>query len=140
MGETRDDVIFELGQLCVSHHIVSEVGMVTNPVREREKLAPTAIGEGIALPHCRVGQVNRAIVLCGLLRHPVDWDAPDGRPVDLVFLVLSPETHPEDHLKAIQTISLALKQGNFRSGLDAAFAAGKVSEFLAGYDDAAHAS
>ncbi len=130
VGQTRDDVIFELARYCVTRHIVPEVGMVTNPVREREKLAPTAIGQGLALPHCRVGQVGRAVVVCGLLEHPVDWNAPDGQPVDTVFLVLSPQARPEEHLEALQTISLALREGNLQVGLRRALAEGSLAEFL----------
>ncbi len=130
VGQTKDDVIFELARYCVTKGIVPEVGLVTNPVREREKLAPTAIGEGLALPHCRVGEVARAVVVCGLLDHPVDWDAPDGKPVDTVFLVLSPQARPEEHLEALQTISLALRQPGFRSGLRSALAGGRLAEFL----------
>ncbi len=129
-AETRDDAIFELGQFCVKEQIVPEIGIVANPVREREKLAPTAIGSGIALPHCRLGTVDRTIVVCGLLRHPVDWNAPDGQPVDLVFLLLSPDEQPEEHLKAIRTISLALQKTGFIEGLKQAAAEKNAEGYL----------
>ncbi len=111
---TRDDVIRELGRYCESTGIVPEAGIVTNSVTEREKLASTAIGEGVALPHFRTGLVDRTVAVCGILDSPVDWDAPDGKPVSLVFLLLSPEERPEEHLKAIRTISLALQKEGFR--------------------------
>ncbi len=130
VAERRDDVIFELARFCVTQGIVPEVGMITNPVREREKLASTAIGDGVALPHCRTGQVGRAVVVCGLLDQPVDWEGPFGSPVDTVFLVLSPQERPEEHLEAVQSISLALLKSDFRAAVRRALDAGDLEGFL----------
>ena len=136
MAGTRDDAIFELGQFCVKQRIIPEIGMLTNPVREREILASTAIGGGIALPHCRTQAVKRTVAVCGLLQRPVDWNAPDEQPVDLVFLLLSPEEYPEEHLEALRTISLALQSSDFRTGLKCAVADGTAADYLRGLSDA----
>ncbi len=129
-ASTRDDVIHDLGRYCERTGIVPETGIVTNSVTEREKLASTAIGEGVALPHFRTGLVDRTVAVCGILDSPVDWDAPDGKPVRLVFLLLSPEERPEEHLKAIRTISLALQKPDFISELKDAVTEGRMEEYL----------
>ncbi|MCD6497852.1 MAG: cation:proton antiporter [Deltaproteobacteria bacterium] len=136
MAQTRDDAIFELGTFCVSQRIIPEVGILTNPVREREKLASTAIGDGIALPHFRTGLLKRTVVVCGLLQHPVDWNAPDHQPVDLVFLLISPEQYPEEHLEAIRAIGLALRKPDFRDGLTQAVADGTTAAYLKSFTEA----
>ena len=112
-ASSRKDAIVELGQYCVDKKLVTEPGIVVNPVNEREKLASTAIGEGVALPHCRLGNIAHTIVVAGFFKEAVDWNAPDRKNVDLVFLLISPDEHPEDHLRAMQTISLVLMKPGF---------------------------
>jgi PTS system nitrogen regulatory IIA component len=76
---------------------------------EREKLGTTGVGDGIAIPH---GKLNSLDKLCGLfarLERPVDFDAIDERPVDLIFLLLAPESAGADHLKALARVSRLLR-------------------------------
>ncbi len=129
----RKDAILELGKYCVDNGIVSELGIVVNPVNEREKLVSTAIGSGVALPHCRIGNLQNTLVVFGLLENPVDWDSPDKMPVDLVFLLLSPEEHPEEHLKAMRTIGLALRNPGFIAGLKQSFTEKNTADYLENY-------
>ena len=117
MATTREQAVFELSQLFVKEHIVHETKIITDAVLEREKLASTAIGDGVALPHCRIASIETTKVACGLLRNPVDWDAPDDQPVDLIFLIITPDRFPEQHLQAIRTIGHALKIPDFNAEL-----------------------
>ncbi len=126
----RKDAIAELGKYCADAKLVSESGIVVNPVSEREKLASTAIGEGVALPHCRLGNLDHTIAVAGYMEEAVDWSAPDGKAVDLVFLLLSPDERPEEHLKAMSTISLALMEPGFIEALKKSFEQGTGREFL----------
>ena len=76
---------------------------------EREKLGTTGVGDGIAIPH---GKLNSLGKLCGLfarLERPVEFDAIDERPVDLIFLLLAPESAGADHLKALARVSRLLR-------------------------------
>ena len=76
---------------------------------EREKLGTTGVGDGIAIPH---GKLNSLDKLCGLfarLERPVEFDAIDERPVDLIFLLLAPESAGADHLKALARVSRLLR-------------------------------
>ena len=127
---SRIDAIKELGEYCVSMELVSEAGIVVNPVREREKFASTAIGEGVALPHCRMGHLEHTIVVAGFFKEAVDWNAPDGKNVDLVFLLLSPDSRPEDHLKAMSTISLSLMKPGYIDALKESFTQDRGVGFL----------
>ena len=76
---------------------------------ERERLGSTGIGGGIAIPHARLATVARPCGLFARLGHPVDFDAIDDRPVDLVFLLVAPEGAGADHLKALARVSRLLR-------------------------------
>ncbi len=136
MATTREEAIFELAQTMVRSGIISETAIITNSLLEREKLASTAIGNGVAFPHCRIASIDRTVATCGIIGHPVEWNAPDGKPVDLLFLILTPEEHPEQHLKAIKTIATALRQDHFRENIDNALRQQNVEQWLHKLDTA----
>jgi len=76
---------------------------------EREKLGSTGMGQGIAIPHGRISGIEKMTGLFAQLDHPVDFDAMDDQPVDLVFLLLAPEGAGADHLKALARVSRVLR-------------------------------
>src|SRR5882724_2848083 len=76
---------------------------------EREKLGSTGMGQGIAIPHGRVPGIGKMTGVFVQLDHPVDFDAMDDQPVDLVFLLLAPEGAGADHLKALARVSRVLR-------------------------------
>jgi PTS system nitrogen regulatory IIA component len=76
---------------------------------ERERLGSTGIGGGIAIPHGRMGTLAKPCGLFARLAHPVDFDAIDDRPVDVVFLLLAPEGAGADHLKSLARVSRLLR-------------------------------
>lgn len=77
---------------------------------QREKLGSTAIGSGIAIPHGKLPKLDRLFGLFARLDRPVDFEALDGQPVDLVFLLLAPETAGADHLKALARVARLLRE------------------------------
>ena len=72
---------------------------------QRERLGTTGIGQGIAIPHGRVAGLTHLVGLFCRLARPVDFDALDGEPVDLVFVLLAPEDAGADHLRALARIA-----------------------------------
>ena len=76
---------------------------------ERERLGSTGIGSGIAIPHGRLPGLDKPVGLFARLAHPIDFDAIDDRPVDIVFLLLAPEGAGADHLKALARVSRLLR-------------------------------
>lgn len=74
-------------------------------VRTREAAFPTALGDGIALPHARTAHVDGVRLAAGVMRSPIPFGAADGNPVDLFFLVLSPANAPSEHLKVLRVLS-----------------------------------
>lgn len=129
-ASNRASVIDNLGSYLVSKKLVNEKQEVIDAVMEREFLMSTAIGNGIAIPHCRLSSVEKSAVVCALLTSPVIWDAPDKKPVDLVFLIVTPMENPEVYLHNLRTISTTLKGTTFRDDIRIAFYENKVEEYL----------
>ena len=75
-----------------------------NALMERERLGSTGLGEGVAVPHCRLDCSRLMGALLSLTR-PVSFDAPDGRPVDLLFILIAPEDEPSAHLEALAAVA-----------------------------------
>src|SRR6266498_286737 len=73
-------------------------------LQQREKLGSTGVGNGIAIPHGKLPKLNKLFGLFARLERPVDFEALDGQPVDLVFLLLAPEAAGADHLKALARV------------------------------------
>jgi PTS system nitrogen regulatory IIA component len=76
---------------------------------QREKLGSTAVGNGIAIPHGKLPNLTRLFGLFARLDRPVDFEALDGQPVDLIFLLLAPEGAGADHLKALARVARLLR-------------------------------
>lgn len=76
---------------------------------ERERLGTTGVGHGIAIPHGKLAGLNKLYGLFARLDHPIDFDAIDEVPVDLIFVLLAPEAAGADHLKALARVSRLLR-------------------------------
>jgi PTS system nitrogen regulatory IIA component len=76
---------------------------------ERERLGSTGVGQGIAIPHGRLSDIRTISGVFARLESPIDYDAVDRQPVDLVFMLLAPEGAGADHLKALARVSRLLR-------------------------------
>jgi PTS system nitrogen regulatory IIA component len=79
---------------------------------QREKLGSTGVGNGIAIPHGKLPKLGRLFGLFARLERPIDFEALDSQPVDLVFLLLAPEAAGADHLKALARVARLLRDPN----------------------------
>jgi PTS system nitrogen regulatory IIA component len=77
---------------------------------QRERVGSTAVGRGIAIPHGRLAGLQRIVSVFARLEQPVDFEAPDEEPVDLIFVLLAPEQAGADHLKALARVSRLLRE------------------------------
>ena len=92
---------------------------VTDGLLAREKLGSTAMGSGVAIPHARVAKLDRICAVFARLDKPVDFEAPDGQGVDLMFTLLAPEEAGADHLRALARVSRLLREDAMRDKLRA---------------------
>ncbi len=79
---------------------------------QREKLGSTGVGNGVAIPHGKLPKLGRLFGLFARLEGPIDFEALDGQPVDLIFLLLAPEAAGADHLKALARVARLLRDPN----------------------------
>jgi nitrogen PTS system EIIA component len=76
---------------------------------QRERLGSTGVGNGIAIPHGKLPKLERLFGVFARLERPIDFDAMDGQPVDLMFVLLAPESAGADHLKGLSRVARALR-------------------------------
>src|SRR5487761_2184386 len=98
---------------------------------QREKLGSTAVGNGIAIPHGKLPKLGRLFGLFARLERPIDFEALDGQPVDLIFLLLAPEGAGADHLKALARIARLLRDQDVAKKLRASRDAPAIYSVLA---------
>lgn len=103
-GNSKKQILQDL-----SVHVARVAGLsdrlIFETLLQRERLGTTGIGQGIAVPHGRIGGLNRLVGFFAQLARPVDFEALDGEPVDLVFVLLAPEDAGADHLQALARIA-----------------------------------
>ena len=92
-------------------------GVVFDAVMKRERLGSTGVGEGVAIPHARIEGLNKACGVFARLEAPVDFDAIDDEPCDLVFMLLAPMGDGADHLRALARVSRVMRQDALRKAL-----------------------
>jgi nitrogen PTS system EIIA component len=83
--------------------------VILDILTQREKLGSTGVGNGIAIPHGKLPKLNKLFGLFARLERPIDFEALDGQPVDLVLLLLAPEGAGADHLKALARVARLLR-------------------------------
>ena len=93
---------------------------IFNTLLQRERLGSTGIGEGVAIPHGKLPNLERLFGLFARLDRPIDFEAIDGEPVDMLFLLLAPEGAGADHLKALARIARALREPGIHDRIRAA--------------------
>ena len=86
---------------------------------QRDRLGSTGVGNGIAIPHGKLARVDKIFGVFARLDRPIDFDAQDGAPVDLIFMLLAPESAGADHLKALARIARVLRDPAFTARLRA---------------------
>ncbi len=106
-----------LSELLVNQHPELDPVDVFESLINRERLGSTGLGKGIALPHGRMKQGKQAIAAFMQLRDSVDFDAPDGRPVDLLFALLVPPESSEEHLEILALLSEMFRDPELRDQL-----------------------
>ncbi|MEL6374947.1 MAG: PTS IIA-like nitrogen regulatory protein PtsN [Pseudomonadota bacterium] len=105
---------------------------------QRERLGSTGMGQGIAIPHGKLPQLSSILCIFARLSQPIDFDALDDEPVDLIFLLLAPEHAGADHLKALARISRLLREPDMSERLRSARDRGELFRLLTAHE--AHAA
>jgi len=116
-SETKTEVIGELVNILIQGGKRIDPTKTADILIQREKLGTTGIGDGVAIPHGKISDLDEIIVAFGRSLKGVAFDSVDGKPVKLFFLLLAPENSAGQHLKVLAQISKMLKTPNFRKKL-----------------------
>ncbi|MCZ8283429.1 MAG: PTS sugar transporter subunit IIA [Aquidulcibacter sp.] len=127
-AQTKNEVLLAMAEAAVTAYSV-DLSATLESTLERERLGSTGVGEGVAIPHARLKGLKAPAAVLALLDPPINFEAPDGRPADIVVLLLSPEEAGADHLKALARISRLLRRQDIRDGLRAARSAAAIHAF-----------
>lgn len=118
-ADSKDIILSRLSELFAKVYDLDHQAVLTR-ITEREKLGSTGFGRRIAIPHARMAGLTKPVAVFMRLNAPVEFDAADGRPVDLVFGLLSPDEAGATHLHALAAISRMMRDERMRDSLIAA--------------------
>lgn len=116
-SENKDDVINELIDLLKGDERVIDLEEVRKCVFDREKIMSTGVGKGFAIPHGKTNSVNDIVAVFGKSKKPIEYNALDGEPVNLVFLMIGKDTLVSKHIKLLSRISRLMNNDEFREKL-----------------------
>ena len=129
-SQTKDDLLRELVAVAAAPAGQPARDDVLRAVREREAVLSTGIGHGVAIPHGKSSAVGDLRMAAGRAAAPVDFDALDGQPVSLFFLLVGPESAAGPHIKALSRISRLVRKDEVRDKLVAAQTAQEFMDAL----------
>ncbi len=112
--------VFEQAGMLFESHLGLARSVVFDSLFAREKLGSTGLGQGIAIPHGRIKGLKQGAGAFLRLATPVPFDSPDGRPVNLLFILLVPEQATEEHLQILSELAQRFSERPFRDKLMAA--------------------
>lgn len=110
-------VIAELTGILEAAGRVRDGAALADSIIERENIASTGIGHGIAIPHCLTGLADRTVMAFGRSEAGIPFDAADNKPARLIFLLAGPRTATVEHLKLLSKLSRLLTEESFREAL-----------------------
>jgi PTS system nitrogen regulatory IIA component len=113
---------------------------IFDAILQRERLGSTGVGQGVAIPHGKQRSLEKLVGVFARLVRPIEFDALDEQPVDLVFLLLAPESAGADHLKALARIARVLRDGNVAQKLRLAPNEAGIYSILANPAQGSHAA
>jgi len=112
--------VFEQAGMLFENRLGLARSIIFDSLFAREKLGSTGLGQGVAIPHGRIKGLKQAVGAFMRLATPVPFDSPDGRPVDLLFVLLVPEQATEQHLQILSELAQNFSDRAFREKLHAA--------------------
>jgi len=138
-ADSRHAVLRQLSE-ALTERTGIDSRIILEAVTLRERLGSTGVGDGVAIPHARLAGIDTPIGAFARLATPVDFEAVDETPCDLVFMLLAPETEGSAHLKALAQVSRVFRQNTFRHELRDASDSGTMTSLLLGQIKRGHAA
>lgn len=125
-GESKEEIINELIDLFKNDPRVEDIEKVRSAVLDREKVMSTGVGKGFAIPHGKTNAVKEIVGAFGKIKDGIDYEALDGNPVNLVFLLVGKDNLISTHIKLLSRISRLMNKDDFRHRLTEANTADEI--------------
>jgi len=107
-----------------------ELNKIREAVFEREEIMSTGVGKGLAIPHGKTSSISKSYAAFAVLHKAIDYQAVDGKPVKMIFLLVGPQSSNRTHIKLLSRISRLMNNNEFREKLIASKTAGKIIELF----------
>lgn len=134
-GEDKDEVFEELIELYVTKHPASSRSAILSAVKTREAKLSTGIKTGIAIPHGQTDQIQQVTGIIGISRGGIDYDALDGKPVQVVFMILNSLDSCALHLRVLKRLALLIEDPSFYRSLIALKDPDSVCQTIRKYEE-----
>ncbi|NPV83953.1 MAG: PTS transporter subunit EIIA [Candidatus Aminicenantes bacterium] len=130
-AQKKEEALAELATYLKKQKLINHEKEIIEKLLQRETLGSTALGEGIAIPHCKAKGIKNPILMVGLSRNGVNFEAPDGKPVKVFFLLITSPDDPSLNLQILALIAqLVKKSPELKSKLLAAEDAREALEII----------
>ena len=133
-GRDKEAVITELVDLLDAGGVLMDRDAALDAVLTRERIQSTGTGAGIAIPHGKCAAVREVVMAIGIAREPIEFESIDGRPVTIIFLLVSPVDQTGPHIQALAAISKLMLNEQFRHKLEQAESVEAVDDLLSNQD------
>ncbi|MFL6724301.1 MAG: PTS sugar transporter subunit IIA [Sphingomicrobium sp.] len=130
----KRQLLNQLAQIAAGR-LSLDPSQIADAIAERERLGSTGFGGGVAIPHGKLGKLDRVYAMVVRLAAPIDYKAIDGQPVDLVFMLLSPPNAGAEHLKALAAVSRLVRHGGIVEKLRGARSRDAMAAVLIGAEE-----
>jgi fructose-specific phosphotransferase system IIA component len=134
VSRTKAELLRELVDVVATTSQVTDASDLLRAVREREEVLSTGIGNGVAIPHGKSAAIGDLSLAAGVTRDGIDFEALDGQPVNLFFMLVGPEAAAGQHVKALSRISRLLRKDSIRNRLASASSADEFYAVLSEAD------
>ncbi len=134
-SKSKIDVINEMIDLFKDDERVLDLAQVKNSVMEREKIMSTGVGHSFGIPHCKTNKVTEILAAFGKTKNPIDFEALDGEPVNLFFLLIGKDNLVAPHIKLLSRISLLMNKEEVRNKLHKAKTSSEIYAIFKEYEE-----
>lgn len=128
--DSKTEILDKLISSLSSKVNKEELKTIRTAVFEREQIMSTGVGKGLAIPHGKASGINENYAAFAHLKNPVDYEAIDGEPVSLVFLLVGPQSSNSMHIKMLSRISRLMNNNEFRQRLKECKTSEKIIELF----------
>jgi len=134
-NKDKEAVITELVDLLDANGLLLDRDVALDAVLTRERTQSTGTGAGIAIPHGKCNAVNELVMAIGIAHEPIEFESVDGKPVTILFLLISPSDQTGPHIQALARISRLMLNEEFKQKLEKVSSADEVYEILSNQEN-----